>query len=110
MTLRFDQLRRGINAALEIIRMFKLPESVQSLDAHKKVLGFDEQPVHSVPVLLRIAQFKVKSSNEIRHELRDLHEGDVSTKACARTKSILARSLADERSKVSRSIRLTGIQ
>lgn len=85
----FDQFRRSIDTALKIRRNLKLLEGVQSPDSHKEVLGFDEKPVHGVPVLLRITQFELEPTYEVRNEFGNLHEGDVSTKACTRTKAIL---------------------
>lgn len=42
-----------------------------------------------MPVLLRVAQLKVKSADQIRHQLGNLHEGDVSAETGARSQTIL---------------------
>lgn len=109
LSSRFDQLRTLVNAALQIIRMFEFHEGVQSLDAHKEVLGLYKEPVHGVPMFLRIAQFEVKPPNEIRNKFGDLHEGNMSTKTCARAKTVLSRLSANKVLKL-RPVILTGIQ
>lgn len=92
----FDQLRTLVDATLQTIRMFEFRKGVQSPDAHKEVLGLDKEPVHGVPVFLRIAQFEFKPPNEVRNKFGDLHEGDMSTETCARAQTVLYKWLADK--------------
>lgn len=92
---RFDQFRSLVNAAFQALGMLKFLESVQSPDAYKEILGFDKKPVHGVPVLLRIAQIEVESTDKIRNKFGNLHEGDVSTETCARAQTVLLGWSAD---------------